>query len=251
MASMSAGYDLSVSTFSPDGRVFQIEYASNAVDNSGVAVALTCKDGVLLGVEKLVLSKLLVKGTSRRVFAVDKHATIAVAGFVADARQIVERAREEARNYRRTFAEAIPGRVLADRLGLLLHAYTLYWSVRPFGASVLLAVHDQENGGEPELYAIDPSGSCYKYFAMAIGKGRQTAKTELEKLKLSELTCKEAVFHVCKILHQVHEDNKDRKMEMELGWISPESGNKFDYVPQNLIDEAGERALRQLETMEE
>mmetsp|Transcript_40904 Transcript_40904/g.130680 ORF Transcript_40904/g.130680 Transcript_40904/m.130680 type:complete len:82 (-) Transcript_40904:709-954(-) len=74
MSSIGTGYDLSATTFSPDGRVFQTEYATKAVDNSGTAIGVKCKDGVVLGVEKLVISKMLVEGSNRRIHTVDRHA---------------------------------------------------------------------------------------------------------------------------------------------------------------------------------
>eukprot|EP00920_Eleutheroschizon_duboscqi_P009224 GHVT01021087.1.p1 GENE.GHVT01021087.1~~GHVT01021087.1.p1 ORF type:complete len:194 (+),score=6.57 GHVT01021087.1:240-821(+) len=164
MAGMGAGYDLSVSTFSPDGRVFQVEYASKAVDSSGTALALVCNDGIVFGVEKFVISKMLVKGTNRRIFPIDRHIAMAVAGLLPDARQIVKRARADAQEYRRTYGEPIPARILAERVGLYIHAYTLYWHVRPFGASILIGsfavspTADELNptGNNPTLYPAVP-----------------------------------------------------------------------------------------------
>lgn len=88
MSSIGTGYDQSTTTFSPDGRVFQIEYAAKAVENSGTAVGIRCKDGVVLGVEKQKLSKMLVPGSNRRVYTVDKCTGMAVSGMMADARQV-------------------------------------------------------------------------------------------------------------------------------------------------------------------
>nr|XP_009592267.1 proteasome subunit alpha type-3-like [Nicotiana tomentosiformis]XP_016453646.1 PREDICTED: proteasome subunit alpha type-3-like [Nicotiana tabacum] len=73
MASIGTGYDLSVTTFSPDGRVFQIEYAGKAVDNSGTVVGIKCKDGIILGVEKLIASKMMLPGSNRRIHSVHRH----------------------------------------------------------------------------------------------------------------------------------------------------------------------------------
>ncbi|KAK7880645.1 hypothetical protein WMY93_032723 [Mugilogobius chulae] len=73
MSSIGTGYDLSASTFSPDGRVFQVEYAMKAVENSSTAVGIRCKDGVVFGVEKLVLSKLYEQGSNKRIFNIDRH----------------------------------------------------------------------------------------------------------------------------------------------------------------------------------
>ena len=103
MASSGSGYDLSSSTFSPDGRIFQIEYAAKAVENAGTALGLKCKDGIVLAVEKPLQNKMLVAHTTgRRIHSVDEHAGVAITGFVSDGRQIVNRAREEASSYEET-----------------------------------------------------------------------------------------------------------------------------------------------------
>jgi 20S proteasome subunit alpha 7 len=93
-------YDLSSTSYSPDGKIFQVEYATKAVENSGTAVGIKCKDGILLAVEKLLMSKLLVPGTQRRLHTVAANSGMAIAGLSADARQIVNRAREEAQQYK-------------------------------------------------------------------------------------------------------------------------------------------------------
>ncbi|CAA0837389.1 Proteasome subunit alpha type-3 [Striga hermonthica] len=109
MSSIGTGYDLSVTTFSPDGRVFQIEYAAKAVDNSGTVVGIRCKDGVVMGVEKLIASKMMLPGSNRRIHSVHRHSGMAVAGLAADGRQIVARAKSEATNYESVYGEPIPG----------------------------------------------------------------------------------------------------------------------------------------------
>ena len=129
MSSIGTGYDQSTTTYSPDGRVFQIEYAAKAVDNSGTAVGIRCKDGVVMGVEKPKLSKMLVEGSNRRIFTVDKHSGMCVSGLMADARQVVSYAREEANSYQDFYGGVIPGNVLCDRVASLMHIYTLNWCV--------------------------------------------------------------------------------------------------------------------------
>ncbi|KAF4692949.1 Proteasome subunit alpha type-3 [Perkinsus olseni] len=161
MSGTGSGYDLSATTYSPDGRVFQIEYAQKAVDNGGTALALCCKDGIVFANEKFLLSKMLVPGTNKRIFPVDRHATLAISGLVADAKQIVERVQAS------IFYSRYPGPVLADRVAMFMHMYTLYWSVRPFGSTVLLGVYDEVEG--PQLYGIDPSGTAIKFKGIAVG----------------------------------------------------------------------------------
>eukprot|EP00923_Selenidium_pygospionis_P044033 GHVN01076018.1.p1 GENE.GHVN01076018.1~~GHVN01076018.1.p1 ORF type:complete len:253 (+),score=58.02 GHVN01076018.1:118-876(+) len=251
MAGMGAGYDLSVSTFSPDGKVFQVEYAQSAVDNGGVCLGCVCTDGIVLGTEKVILNKMTVKGSGRRVYAVDTHVSMVCAGFIADGRILVERAREEAKSYKYHFGSPIPGRVLAERIAMFVHEFTLYWSVRPFGVSVLIATVE---GGDPStasIYCVEPAGTCYKYRGYALGKGRQLAKTELEKLKPSEMTCKDAVNHLARIITQVRDENKDKDVEIEMCWNSPESNHQHAPVPRQVIQEAEEKAQQHLEALEQ
>jgi len=236
MTSIGTGYDLSATTFSPDGRVFQVEYAQKAVENSGTAIGVRVKDGVVLGVEKLVRSKMLEPGSNRRINTADTHIGMATAGLMADGSQLLNWARKEAREYRGFYMSDIPPRVLCDRLSGFVQLYTLYAHVRPFGCSVLLAgVHRKK---EPQLYCIEPSGVSWGYFGCAIGKGRQAAKTEIEKLNLSEMTCRQAVVEVAKIIYSVHDDVKDKEFELELSWVCEESGNKHVMVPKEIKEQA-------------
>lgn len=247
MASIGTGYDLSSTTFSPDGRVFQIEYAAKSVENSGTCVGIRCKDGVVLAVEKMILSKMLVGGTVRRSHIVDKHAALAVCGLIPDGRVIVEHARKEGERYRDFYGRDIPGRILAERVAHFVHLYTLHWHVRPFGCAILLSVYDDVEG--PQLYLVEPSGISYRYYACAYGKGKQAARTELEKLKLNEksgkagLTCKEAVAELAKIIVGVHDEAKDKEYEIEMIWVSDEAGKKAQMVPKEMIDTAQKAAI--------
>ncbi|KAF8914079.1 20S proteasome subunit [Gymnopilus junonius] len=216
MTSIGTGYDLSASTYSPDGRIFQVEYANKAVENSGTAIGLKVKDGVVLAVEKLVHSKLLVPEANRRIQTVDRHIGLAA-------------------NYRETYNSPPPLKAVADRLGLYVQAYTLYSSVRPFGISTILGTVDEDG---PGLFVVEPrvQWSCSR-------KGRQLAKTELEKLKLSELS-------VRKHIYLVHDDAKEKEFELEMSWIGPESNYLHVHVPKGLADEAEAKAKAALETFE-
>ncbi|PHJ16944.1 t1 family protein [Cystoisospora suis] len=259
MAGTGAGYDLSVSTFSPDGRVFQVEYACKAVDNSGLCMALVCRDGIVFAVEKPKPSPLLLPTSLRRISAVTKTIGIAVAGLAADGRQIVTRARQEAEEYHRTFGVDISGGVLAERIGLFMHAYSLYWSVRPFGASVLIGAlrQEQEEPGTPvqfkgEIYCVDAGGCCSKYRATALGKGRPSAKTELEKLNLDALTMTDAVDALTKIFLSVDDEGrKDGKVEIEVGMIGADTCGCFRTLPTDQVHESVRRAREALDEMED
>eukprot|EP00878_Enallax_costatus_P003267 GHUV01003470.1.p1 GENE.GHUV01003470.1~~GHUV01003470.1.p1 ORF type:complete len:250 (+),score=72.50 GHUV01003470.1:219-968(+) len=238
MSGIGTGYDLSTTTYSPDGKVFQTDYAQKAVDNSSTAMGIKCKDGVVLAVEKLVMSKLLVEGSNKRIFNVDHHAGVAVAGLQPDGRQIVNRAQDEATQYKSMYGESIPGNVLCERLASYKHVFNLYWSVRPYGVATLLAVYDKSG---PQLYLIEPSGTAYRYFGTAVGKGRQSVKTEIERLKFDQLTCRQAVVECAKVLYKVHEED-GKPFELEMSWICEESGRKHQRVPPELIAEAEQQA---------
>lgn len=136
MASQGTGYDLSASTYSPDGRIFQvrtappvkwlyffwllncisffspqIEYAQKATENAGTVIGIKCSDGILLAVEKLVQTKLLVPGSNKRIFTVDYHAGVASAGLIADGKHLAIRARDEAISFRDTYRYKAPVKV--------------------------------------------------------------------------------------------------------------------------------------------
>ncbi|KDQ64727.1 hypothetical protein JAAARDRAFT_202025 [Jaapia argillacea MUCL 33604] len=247
MTSIGTGYDLSASTYSPDGRIFQVEYANKAVENSGTAIGLRCKDGVVIAVEKLVHSKLLVPGANRRIQTVDRHIGLATAGLMADGRHIANRARDEAASFRDIYRSPPPLKTIVDRVGLFVQAFTLYSSVRPFGISTILGAVDKDG---PALYVVEPSGVFYGYHGAAVGKGRQLAKTELEKLKLAELSTREAVTEAARIIYAVHEDSKEKEFELEMSWIGNESKGVFVPVPEDLLAEAERKAKEALENFE-
>lgn len=249
MSSTGAGYDQSVSTYSPEGKLYQVEYAFKAVENSGTAVGVRCKDGVILGVEKVIGARMLVGTSGRNIATVDEHAGAATAGLIPDARQLISRARDESRGYRQNFGEAIVPRILAERMGGFVHAHTVYWYLRPFGASILLAAYDQE-AKRPELYCVEPTGMALRYRAYAIGKGQRAAKTELEKIDFETKTCEEALGIIAKILLGVHDDAKDKPMEVELSWLSAATGWRHAMVSDERRKAAVEWARTQIEAEE-
>uniref|UniRef100_A0A4W6G957 Proteasome subunit alpha type n=1 Tax=Lates calcarifer TaxID=8187 RepID=A0A4W6G957_LATCA len=228
MSSIGTGYDLSASTFSPDGRVFQVEYAMKAVENSSTAIGIRCKDGVVFGVEKLVLSKLYEEGSNKRIFNIDRHVGMAVAGLLADARSLAEVAREEASNFRSNYGHDIPLKVNSD-LRSALHTHSDH-------------VYDG-----PQLYMVDPSGISYGYWGCAIGKAKQAAKTEIEKLQMKEMTCRELVKEVAKIIYIVHDEVKDKAFELELSWVGEVTNGRHELVPKDVREEAEKYAKDSLE----
>lgn len=246
MSSTGAGYDLSAGTFSPDGRIFQVEYAKKAVENSGTAVGIKCTDGVIMGVEKILLSKMLVDGTNKRIHQIDRHIGLSIAGLVADGRQLANRAREEAKQYKSNYGGPCPPKVLGDRMAQFMHYYTLYGSIRPFGTSIMIIGYDQDDK-KPYLSLVDPAGISFQFRGCAIGKGQNAAKTEIEKYKMFDMTCAEALKYVAKVLHLLHDEVKDKPFELEMSWICEASNWKHQLVPDNTKDRAEEWAKKSIE----
>jgi len=235
MASVGVGYDLGSSTYSPAGRVFQVEYAGKAVENSGAVIGIRCKDGVVMGVERLIRTKMMLTSSYRRIFTTSMNSGMAIGGLLPDGRQLVNRAREEASSYKDNFGVAIPGAVLSQRVALFVHAYTEYWHLRPFGVSSVLAVYDESTLG-PQLYCVEPSGECLRYFATAVGKNAQQARVQLEKLDFDAITCREAAVRIAEIVYSLHDEVKDKPFELELSWVCDESGKKHQLVPKEVLD---------------
>jgi len=236
MSSIGTGYDLSASQFSPDGRVFQIEYAMKAVENSGTAIGIRGKDGVVFAVEKIVTSKLYEAGANRRLQNVDNHVGMAAAGLVTDARQLAEIARDECSTYRSDYGSPIPLKQLSHRVSSYMHNYTLYSAIRPFGATIMMGSWSKEEGAE--LYCIEPSGVGYGFWGCAAGKAKSNAKTELEKLKMADMTCAELIKEAAKIIYQVHDEVKDKMFELELSWVGEFTEGVHKRVPDNVHEEA-------------
>lgn len=217
------------------------------METAGVSIGLKCKDGIVIGVEKLYRSKLLVEGTNRRIFTVDNNAGLAYVGWDADGRPLAEVAQNECQGYRSQFGVDIPPHILADRLGQYMHAYTCYGSHRPWGVTLLVAGFD-EHEKQPFLHMVEPSGYSFRCRAGSAGKSRPAVKTEIEKLDLENMTVRQGLREIARIIRVVHEDEKD--FELESSWICAESGWKHAHVPKDLRDEATAWAKQKIEEQE-
>lgn len=258
MASSGSGYDLSASTFSPDGRIFQVEYASKAVEQQGsTIIGICCTEGVVIGTSKAILHKMVVPNTCsyKRIHTIDTHVGMVSTGFVPDARVLVSRAIDEAADYKDQYGVPIPPHVLAERLGLYAHYFTLHGALRPFGAACLTAAYDEELD-KHRLFLLEPNGAAYAYQAAATGKNKQAAKTELEKLVKHDvnLSAEQAVKEIVKILTLLHNENSENEgkpLELEVSWITSQTKNQHVPVSVEMIKQAREWANEQLEEEED
>ncbi|XP_001945150.1 proteasome subunit alpha type-3-like [Acyrthosiphon pisum] len=236
MSSIGTGYDLSAPQILPDGRVFQVKYAFKAIKNSGTAIVLCGSDGVVFAVVRLVKSKLYEDCTGKRLFSVEDHIGMAVGGSTADASAILNVAREEARSYRQNYSMPISLEYLNERVSEYLRIHTLYSYIRPFGCTVIIGSYDPQDG--PQMYMIDPAGVSFGYFGCAIGEAKQTAQTEIEKLNLNTMTCKELIKEAVKIIYMVHDELKDKQFELELSWVGSHTNGKHEEVSKEVFDDA-------------
>ena len=172
------GYDRAITVFSPDGRLYQVEYAREAVKRGTTAVGIKAKDGVVLIVDKRVSSKLLEASSIEKIFKIDEHIGVASSGLVGDARALVDRARVECQINRVSYDEPIEVEALSKKLCDHMQSLTQYGGIRPYGTALLIAgVSD----GEFRLFETDPSGTLLEYKATGIGIGRPAAMKVFEE----------------------------------------------------------------------
>ena len=162
-------YDRAITVFSPDGRLFQVEYALAAVDRGPTIVGVSCPEGVVIGAEEKVESKLQDPNFSQKIYAVDEHLGAAVVGISSDARILIDESRVYSQSNRLMYDEPIDVEIVTKRIGDVMQIYTQHAGVRPFGVSLIFGGVDKTGS---KLYATDPIGSYRSYKALAIGIGR-------------------------------------------------------------------------------
>ena len=177
MGAGASAYDRAITVFSPDGRLFQVEYAREAVKRGTTAVGIIYDSGVVLAVDKNITTPLIVVSSIEKTFKIDNHIAIATSGLVADARRLVSDARLRAQRNRMTYDEPISVFEITRDLCDIKQAYTQYGGVRPFGVSLLIAGVNEE----PHLYETDPSGAFTGYRAAGIGSGKKDVEKMFEK----------------------------------------------------------------------
>jgi proteasome alpha subunit len=169
-------YDRASTVFSPDGRLFQVEYAKEAVRRGATAIGIVCSDGVALVAYKNAGTSLVVPESMKKIFEVDSHIAATASGLIADARRLIDVARLEAQRHRMAYGESIGLEAMSKELCDLMQVYTQYGGVRPFGVSLLIAGVDDK----PRLYEAEPSGALTGYKACAIGSGKKDVEDFFE-----------------------------------------------------------------------
>lgn len=186
----NAGYDRAITVFSPDGRLFQVEYAREAVKRGTTSIGIKCSEGIVLAVDKRTTSNLVEATSIEKIFKIDEHIGAATSGLVADARALVERARVEAQINKITYSEPIRVDSLSKKLCDMLQMYTQNGGVRPFGSALIIGgVYD----GSCKLFETDTSGALIEYKATAIGSGRSAAMDIFEDQYKDDMNLNDAI----------------------------------------------------------
>lgn len=219
-------YDRGTSLFSPDGRIYQVEYAREAVRRGGASVGIRASDGVVLGAERRIRSSLLEARSIEKLHKIDDNIGVASAGHVADARQLVEKARNAAQVEQLRYDQPITPEQLTTVISEHIQEFTQSGRTRPYGAALLVGGYVN---GTPQLFETDPSGTPYEWQATAIGGNSEEIRSTLEEEYEPEFSTGDATSLAVSVLTD-EEGDEDAEAD-------PES------VTLAAIDENGYRTL--------
>jgi 20S proteasome subunit alpha 4 len=208
-----SGYGRSITRFSPDGRLFQIEHAHAAVQRGTTVVAVQSKDLIVVGVEKLTIAKLQDPSTFRKVIALDSHVMCAFAGLHADARVLIQHAQTECQVHRLSYEDPITIERIARYIATLQLQSTQYGGKRPYGVTMLVCGFDSTNA--PHIYETLPNGAYTEWKARTIGRHDTTTMEYIEKHYKADMTDDDAIkLAVASLLEVV--ENGAKNLEVEL-----------------------------------
>jgi proteasome alpha subunit len=189
-------YDRAITVFSPDGRLFQVEYAMELVNRGATILAIRCSGGVVLGAEETI-DPLEESEYSWKIFKIDDHVAAAIVGLSSDARILIDQARVHAQSNKLTYDEPIDTEVVTKRICDIKQLYTQHAGVRPFGVSMIFAGVDKTGS---RVFGTHPSGTYRGYKARAEGAGRETVFNILKEELKEEMAFKDATKLVVKCL---------------------------------------------------
>jgi len=203
-------YDRGVNTFSPEGRLFQVEYAIGAIKLGSTAVGILTSEGTVLASERRVTSCLLEPHSIEKILEIDSHIGCAMSGLMADARTLIDHARVESQNHRFTYNEPMAVESVVEAISDLALDFSEVKGgqqkkhmSRPFGVALLVAGVDSDG---PALWCTDPSGTNTKYDAAAIGSAQEGAEAMLQEKYYKNISFPEAEELAMVVLRQVMEE---------------------------------------------
>jgi len=187
---MPRAYDRAITIFSPEGRLYQVEYALELVKRGAPIVGVSCKEGVVLAANETPESDLEDPEYFRKIFQLDDHVASAIAGLSSDARILIGQARVFCQSNKLLYDEAVDIEILARRIGDMAQVYTQHAGVRPFGVSMILAGVDDTGS---RILTTDPSGAYRGFKATAVGRKSEEANKILEENYTPDLSLEDAI----------------------------------------------------------
>lgn len=209
------GYDRTATMFSPEGTILQVEYAQKTVRLGSASIGMKCSDGVFILADKRTDDKLIVPKYANKVYEIDSHIISSVAGIIADARVLIDRAQVIAQQHRVTYDTSIEPELVIKDISQTMQQFTQYGGARPFGVAIMLA---GVNEGNPELYANDVTGNYLSYYTNAIGENDDKIKEKLRDKYKQDLTIKKGAKLALDIFKEVQDKKFDIK-RFELVYI--------------------------------
>lgn len=209
------GYDMTPTMYSPDGRIYQVEYAIETVKRGTLAIGVKSKDGVVMAVEE-VPRKLQVSSLTQKIFQVDDHIGVAAAGYIPDARVQVDDARTFSQSHKLIYDEQVEVEIVAKHLADRCHQYTQYSGVRPFGVALIIAGVDQRGN---LIYVTDPSGTYVSYAAVAIGASAEEVNAFLEKNYKDNMSLDDATALAIAAI-ELKTEQKEGVKHIKAAWVT-------------------------------
>lgn len=224
-------YDRAITVFSPDGRLFQVEYALETVNRGATIIGIACAEGVVLGAEEKIESKLQDPGFTWKIFEVDSHLGAAVVGLGSDARILIDQARIYAQSNRLMYDEPIDVEMITKRIGDIKQLYTQHAGVRPFGVSIIFGGIGKIGS---RIFSTDPSGSYRAYKAVTVGIGRETVENLLKEEYREDMTLEETIKLCIKCLvKSLEARNESPRVKIS---VIPATTKKFRMLPDEEIE---------------
>lgn len=228
-----SAYSFSLTTFSRQGKLLQIEYALNAVSNGRTSLGICAKDGVVIATDKKLASPLVAVDDVNKVEEINKSCGFVYSGVGPDYRVLVRKARKSSQAYFRMYREHQPVSQLVKGTASVMQEYTQSGGVRPFGVSILVAGCDGD--GTPGLYQVDPSGAYFGWKATAIGKNYVNAKNFLEKRYQEDMELEDAIHTALLTLREGFEGEMTAH-NIELGVVTKSDGCFRLLTPEQVQD---------------
>lgn len=237
MFSTRSEYDRGVNTFSPEGRLFQVEYALGAIKLGSTAVGICVNEGVILASERRIASTLIEKDSVEKLLAIDEHIGCAMSGLMADARTLIDYARVECNHYKFVYDENIRIKSCVELISEVALDFSNLSDTkrkkimsRPFGVALLIGGVD-DNG--PSLWYTEPSGTNTRFLAASIGSAQEGAELILQENYNKNMTFKEAEILALTVLRQVMED-KLSSTNVEIAVIKTDNPVFFKYKAEDI-----------------